>query len=856
MDFLNPKMRSDAGVQTASASFAHTSTTQRSGGLFDKVINFCLLALVFLIPIFFLPITSEIREFNKQNLLILGVLVMLVAWVVKTLSLRKIAWVRTSLDYVVLGYGLVYILTSWLSIDKTSSFLGYFGRFSGSAISVVAFIFLYFLVANNLRSEKLTQKLLDAFSYSSGLVIIYSVLQLFGVYVLPAFTHAQSFNPVGSMVALSIFSAISILVYEWQLLAHPADSMAKKIMFGVLTLAALVAMFIVNAFIGWLVLAAGTIIFMAVGMLVVGQDQNHNWFWQPMIVLVLSILFVAFQVLPASVNPRNLVNVNFPIEIQLSNSATFNLVKNSLSSGGKTAFLGSGPGTTGIAFGQIKPAELNKTVVWSLNFDRGSNELANILIETGVLGLIAFEATSVLFLVYGFYFLLRKTQARGRMHAFAFYVIFATLFVAQFFYFFNTTFYFLYWLSMAAFMAMAHMDESSMAENSSLSSSPRAALSWMFASLLMLAVIMVGAFFESTVYVAEASYTAAVKNLNQQNPDFNKAANQFARAASLNPYRDVYDLGLAQDLIFLASIEAAKKDANVTNINNWIVGAINAGKAATNVSPSKAANWSALAQIYNSIQPLGVQGTASAAVGAWQEAINRDSKNPALYVQIAASYSDAASILDPSIAGTGADSDHDGLSDDMETKLGSDPHNSDTNGNGISDGDEVKAGFNPAGAGKLDATILAQFTKTDNAMLLKAEEALNKAISLKPDLPDSYIALARVYEKEKKLTDAKKDLDDAAVKFPYNADILFEQGRITFNSGDQASAQTIFTNVLKLNPKHADALFSLGLIAEKTDKNKALDYYKQVRAITGPNVDLDKRINDLESQGTQPATSK
>ncbi len=43
-----------------------------------------------------------------------------------------------------------------------------------------------------------------------------------------------------------------------------------------------------------------------------------------------------------------------------------------------------------------------------------------------------------------------------------------------------------------------------------------------------------------------------------------------------------------------------------------------------------------------------------------------------------------------------SDSDHDGLTDDEEAKLGTDPHNPDTDGDGLSDGDEVlKYGTNP-----------------------------------------------------------------------------------------------------------------------------------------------------------------
>jgi tetratricopeptide (TPR) repeat protein len=849
MDFLNPKVRSEVAQEHGVSSSHSSSATVTQPHLFNTVITYCLFALVFLVPLFFLPLTSEIREFNKQNLLIFGVLVMLGAWVIKILSTRHISWVKTSLDYVVIGYGLIYILSSYLSLDKASSFLGYYGRFTGSTLSVLALVLMYFVIVNNIRTAKVTQRIVNALMLSTGLVTIYSLLQLFGWYVLPRVASGRSFNPVGSMVALSIFGAISVLLYQWQLLAETHQSIVKKATVWVFMLLSLVMMFIVNAFIGWLVLAVGMIVFMALGMIATGADTpNQTWFWRPMIVLVIAILFVAFQVLPASINPRNMAKINLPIEIQLSNSATFNLVTNSMKTGGKTAILGSGPGTTGIAFGEIKPEDLNKTVVWSLNFDRASSEIANIAIETGILGLLVFEATSILFLFYGLFFLLRKSYHPGRMYAYLFFVLWAALYLTHFFYFFNTTFYFLYWLSIASFMAVAHWSDESEAENISFVSSPRSALSWMFASLIMLAVILVGAFFEASVYVAEASYASGVKNLNQPNPDFTKVQNQFARAISLNPYRDVYNLGYAQDLIFLSSIEAAKKDGNIQNINTWLRDAVNAGQNATKISPNKAANWSALAQLYNAIQPLGVQGTAGAASKQWEQAIQHDSKNPALYVQLAASYSDASSKLDPAIAGTGADADHDGLSDEMEKKFGSDSNNSDTNGNGFLDGDEVKSGFNPARAGRLDPAIISQFTKIDNALLKKAEDALNKAISLKADLPDSYIALARVYEKEKKLPDAKKVLDSAAIKFPYNPNIRFEQGRITYNNGDVATAEKIFLDVInRLQPKHADSLFSLGLIYEKSDPAKALNYYKQVREITGPNVGLDTRINALQN---------
>src|SRR5207253_1335416 len=154
-------------------------------------------------------------------------------------------------------------------------------------------------------------------------------------------------------------------------------------------------------------------------------------------------------------------------------------------------------------------------------------------------------------------------------------------------------------------------------------------------------------------------------------------------------------------------------------------------------------------------------------------------------------------------------------------KFNCDLKNPDTNGNGVSDGDEVKAGFNCAGTGRLTAAQLAPYMKIDTAMLKSAEDALNKAIVLKPDLPDPYIALARVYEQGNKLEAAKKELDDAAKQFPTNGDILFEQGRITFNQKDYVAAEKIFNTVVALVPNHANALYSLGLIyQQRGDKDK------------------------------------
>lgn len=821
---------------------------------FNKVINFCLYVLVFFMPFLFLSLTTETREFNKQALLFLFTAVMLGAWVVKILTTRKISWIKTSLDYILLVYLIVYLITSFASIDKVSSFLGYYGRFTGSFVSVLCFIVLYFLIVNNVKSEKTVKRLVTFLVAGIGITLLYSLFQLFGWFILPfAFTQNRGFNPIGSLVSLAIFAAISMIFFQWLMQASPHRTKLKGLVMWFLMLVSLVILFLVNAFIAWLILALGLVAYLALSMTFTSEQGSPTWFWRPMLVLVIAVLFVAFQFLPQGLNPRGLVNIDLPVEIQLSNSTTWTLVRNSLGTGPKNAILGSGPGTTGIAFGDIKPQDLNKTIVWSLNFDRASSEIANIAIETGLLGLLVFELTCILFLVYGLFFLLKKTSHAGWIYALGFFILWLSLYTTHFFYFFSTTFYFLFWLSLAVFMSITHWSShETESSNLSFASSPRSALSWMFASLIILAGLLVGTFFVAAVYGGEVAYASGVAQLNQAKPDFARVAADFGRAITLNPYRDVYYLAYGQNLIFQASEEAASQKPNVQQIQSWMADTINAGRSATNISPGKAANWSALAQFYTGIRPL-VSGTDQFIIDSWQQAINRDPKNPSLYVQLASAQSAASETIDPAIAGTGNDTDDDGLSDDMETKLSSDQKNPDTNDNGVSDGDEVKAGFDPVGAGRLTQSQLAPFMKVDQNRLKSAEEALKKAIELKPDLPDSYIALARVLEKSNKIEQAKKQLDEAAKQFPSNADVLFEQGRVTFNQKSYTGAEKIFNQVVALVPNHANALYSLGLIyLQKDDKAKALSTFEKVREITGPNVDLEKVINSLK-QEPEPA---
>ncbi|HYC79609.1 MAG TPA: tetratricopeptide repeat protein [Candidatus Binatia bacterium] len=844
-----------SGQPQGSSSLA-VARPSGNASVFSRVINWGLALLIFATPLLFLPFTAEVREFNKLSFVFLTVMVMLGVWVVKILTTRKVSWVKTPLDFVLLGYIVIYLLASFFSLDQPSSFLGYYGRFVGSFLSVMSFVVLYYIVVNNVRTKNVVNKLTDVLLVSGFLVLLYSLLQMFGVYVLPFdFAKATSFNPVGSLAGLAVFSVLMVLLAQWKWLIHPGP-VIRRLFYVLATVAGLLVIFLVNSFIAWVVLALGMILFIALSTVITEDQQaSQSYIWKPLLVLVIAVLFVGFNFLPREINPRSWVGsmVNIPVEIQLSNSATWEMVKNALS---EKPILGFGPGTTGIAFGQIKPESLNQSVVWSLNFDRASSEIANIAIETGLLGVLVFEGVSILFILYAIFFLLRRADHPGRSHAFGVFTVWAALYATHFFYFYNTTLYLLFWFLLALFVAITHWsDTAGESQNLSMNESPRSALSWMFASLLVLAVLLIGGFFQIAVYFSDVAYASGIKELNKEQPDLTRAHNLFADAIQRNPYRDVYFLAYGQNIVFQSAQEVRKEQPDTAKLQRYITELIGAGNSATALSPNKASNWSTRSQFYSQIRALAVPGTDDLIVSSAEEAVKKDSRNPVLQLQLAQAYYNAAETIDAKMVSEGQDTDADGLSNANEEALKSNLQDSDSNDNGVSDGDEVKAGYNPAGTGRLTSSQMQKFTRIDQDKLRKAEESLKKAIELKNNLPDSYIALMRVYEKWNKLEDGKKILEEGVKILPNNADLKYELGRVTFNLKDYSGAESLFNDVIKLVPDHANAHYSLGLVAvQKGDLNKALAEFERTLKITGSNAELEQLITSVKNQiQQQPA---
>lgn len=160
--------------------------------ILEKIISWGLVILVFLVPLFFLPITSDFYDFNK-NLLLLGAGgLLLVLWSLKMLTTRKVTFRRTVFDLPVIVFAFAFIASTLFSaVNKWETLWS--PQATGTILSLTVF---YFLITNNLHAAHGTRHTLNALTASVSILALVAILQFAGL--------DKRFTPAGNPLALAI----------------------------------------------------------------------------------------------------------------------------------------------------------------------------------------------------------------------------------------------------------------------------------------------------------------------------------------------------------------------------------------------------------------------------------------------------------------------------------------------------------------------------------------------------------------------------------------------------------------------------------------------------------------------------
>src|SRR3989304_9354529 len=119
----------------------------------NSAIKYSFYLLFSITPLAMWPDTYELFEFNKMWVVFGFAIFIFFLWGAKSVVAGKIEIRRTPLDIPIALFLVSQIISTILSIDPPVSLWGYYSRFNGGRLSIIAYIFLYYAFASNLTKN-------------------------------------------------------------------------------------------------------------------------------------------------------------------------------------------------------------------------------------------------------------------------------------------------------------------------------------------------------------------------------------------------------------------------------------------------------------------------------------------------------------------------------------------------------------------------------------------------------------------------------------------------------------------------------------------------------------------------------
>lgn len=587
----------------------------------DAVTKWSLRAIFFLTPIFFLPLTPYPVDLNKQFVFMTLTLVATVAWLVKSVKRGKIEYARNYAGVPLVALSVFVVVSAFFSGARSLSFMGAQGGEVDTALAVIGFTLFYFLASVSFREKADYKNAFIALMLSGSVAITHAVLQVLGVSIVPwDFAQGGNFNTVGTMNAFGLYAGfIGILAFA--VAYYMPVTKRMRIWCGILAGASL----ILAALIGYWALFISIIV--ALSLLVFFSIRSEDKKASRRNFLPLGVVVVAVCMLILSTGVLNipLPRIAAPAEVSPSISASIKIATDTARGGIKNFLLGSGPATYQYEYAAHHDAGLNATPFWSVQFTQGFNAILTILVSWGIFGTILF----LLFLGVLVHTMVRLAVSRRMDHvtaatvALGAYTTLTLILYPQ-----NFVLYFL--LFGIAGMLTALSAEGRGGYGTVSFSLP---IGMMFAVVLVVGLLYVN----GRRYVAAVQFGRGVA-VAAETKDIESALPLLVSGASLDPRNDAYLTALASAYLAHANaIAGASADAPSTeaqkNVADAVASAIAAAERATQVNPLSAANWIALAQLYEAIAPLKPDAAASV-LAVYGKAASLDPVNPAIPMYI------------------------------------------------------------------------------------------------------------------------------------------------------------------------------------------------------------------------------
>jgi O-antigen ligase len=366
----------------------------------SKLIRFCFYLTFIIVPLIFLPTTSELFEFNKMIATYLLTITIVTVWVFRMIAEKKLIFRRTPLDLPILIFLFTQFISLLFSVDARSSLLGYYSRFNGGLASLACYAVMYWAYVT-FMDRKSTWRVIAVALVTSALVSFYGVLEHFGIDASLWVQDVKSrvFSTMGQPNWLAAY--LVVLLPLAVSLGLTAKTTAKKITYISASLLLLITILFTKSQSG--IGVTGVILFLYLVLLFLKKRSFKILLSGAAIFLLLAVL--NFRLVAFGFHELSYISHVFTTSdvTALAKADSVGRVGGSPStlirrivwqgavniwlSSAKNFWIGTGPETFAMTYYQFRPLAHNYTSEWDLLYNKAHNEFFNYLSTTGILGL-------------------------------------------------------------------------------------------------------------------------------------------------------------------------------------------------------------------------------------------------------------------------------------------------------------------------------------------------------------------------------------------------------------------------------------------------------------------------------------
>ncbi len=422
----------------------------------NKAIYISFLGLFFFAPLVWAPVNFELFEFNKMVLVYFFALLIGCLWLLKMVLAKRVIFSKTFLFWPLAIFLISQILSTIFSIDRHTSFYGYYSRFHGGLLSTLSYLVLYFALVSNGRKDWV-KKIVDVSLVSGLLVSLYGIAEHFGIdkNLWVQDVQRRVFSTLGQPNWLAAYLDIFLMIILGRAVLEKGKRQ-KNINHFLLAVFYLCLLFTKSKS-GILGFGAGVIV---LSLLLIAPEVKRSVlkgkrailsFKTPFLILLFLTIFIGTPYSPSLVS----VFTNKPIlkiregglaaevaVVEEADAAPLNItpsgdIRKIVWTGAvdlwrEKPILGTGVETFAFSYYWVRPIAHNVTSEWDFLYNKAHNEYLNFAATSGTVGLIGYLIIPLSF----FYWICKRSKKGNKNDSQFLWVYFsclATILVTNFF---------------------------------------------------------------------------------------------------------------------------------------------------------------------------------------------------------------------------------------------------------------------------------------------------------------------------------------------------------------------------------------------------------------------------------------